>query len=148
MMYSEKIKALRTEKKLSTREFSKKIGLSQSTVNSNESGKTRPTALTLRKIVQAFQLPQDYFLTCKWVKPETMLKKAKEEQQKAYIIHHTEKKDLNLLKDLRSQYWEKIQKLIQEVKNFENKITIYNDIITDIDEMLSKNKNVILNEKK
>lgn len=58
---SRAIKKIRLEKDLSQEKLSEKSGLSLRTVQRLENGKTEPRGDTLKRLVQALELPEDYF---------------------------------------------------------------------------------------
>ncbi len=62
MTISEKIYKLRTELKLSQKDFANMIGTSQSAVNYWENGKRQPKIVHLKKIAQTFHISLTYFL--------------------------------------------------------------------------------------
>ncbi len=58
---SRAIKKIRLEKDFSQEKLSEKSGLSLRTVQRLENGKTEPRGDTLKRLVQALELPEDYF---------------------------------------------------------------------------------------
>ena len=57
-----KLRELRKENKLTTKELGEKLSLSQSTISLYESGKRQPDLDTLKKIAQFFNVSVDYLL--------------------------------------------------------------------------------------
>lgn len=61
-MIANRIKELRKEKKLSQRELSEKLSVSQQTVGSWETGRSEPNAEMITKLAHFFEVSTDYLL--------------------------------------------------------------------------------------
>ncbi|MBQ2769313.1 MAG: helix-turn-helix transcriptional regulator [Clostridia bacterium] len=62
MRFSERLKELRTERKITQTDLAKSIGYTQKAVSKWELGKTEPTASALIKIAAFFKESIDYLL--------------------------------------------------------------------------------------
>ncbi|MDE7329296.1 MAG: helix-turn-helix domain-containing protein [Clostridia bacterium] len=62
MKFQERLKELRTEKKLSQMQLATNLGISQSAIAKWELGKTEPTASAIITIAKYFEETTDYIL--------------------------------------------------------------------------------------
>ena len=62
MVFGERLKELRTERKISQMELAKSTGISQSAIAKWELGRTEPSASALMKIAAFFDESVDYLL--------------------------------------------------------------------------------------
>jgi transcriptional regulator with XRE-family HTH domain len=62
MVFGERLKELRTERKISQMELAKATGISQSAIAKWELGKTEPTASALIRLSEYFSETVDYLL--------------------------------------------------------------------------------------
>lgn len=136
MLLGEKLKKIRTEKKLSLRELGKLAHISHSFIADIESGRSNPSLSTLEAIAKALGVPVNYFLSDKDDQLDTpstadkITDSVSDDPELAQFWNELkEREDLKLLfKQIREMTPNDVKKIIRVIKAIEDEEAANDDL--------------------